>query len=732
MKCTVRRTLFAPKLGSESNRESCLMHMKAGVVAGKLLFLFLFLCCALGSAQGADVYVSTQGNDSNPGTSAQPFRTITRAYSLATSGTTIIVLPGVYTDYQSAWGLHLGKVGTAANPIVLRSQVRGEAIIDGQNGADRNVGIYLDGSYNIIDGFQIKGGPHSGITIYGNANQIINNEIHHNGNINLAPAGQQPGGGQGVFSSEATSDNRYVGNYVHDNGVPGSNLDHGLYVCGDNEWVINNLLVRNAAYGLHIAGYSTVNNMRIYNNVIAFNGKSGIILWMALSGIEIKNNILCQNGNTGIDSWDAHGSGVVVDHNLLFSNVLGDYDFTRGGSDYSFTLGTKISGDPLLVNPNSSGFDAHLQAGSPGINAGINLLSAFTTDKDGALRPASGAWDLGAYVFVPSNPGAPQVTTQPGGQTCGAGQTTSFSITASGTAPLSYQWQKNGANVSGATASSYTTPATVIGDNNSRFRCVVTNNSGSATSSDATLTVLTPSTKFTNGQQVTPSATMSVRSAPAGNVLGTQPVGAVGGVVAGPAFAILSGQNIWWWNVSFTTGVSGWVGEDSLNAYTNGPALPPLMTSLSFEAETGQIISPFAISGGTLAQTVNTLDPALGGAARYRFNITQPGDYIIRAAVNTPDVNSDSFFINIDGEPTDPAMIWDVGLTIGIQERVVSWRGNGTFLAPQFNPKTFALTSGEHLLTIRGREANASLDHVTIEPLLPPPSPPQALRIVGQ
>src|SRR5947207_9975377 len=88
---------------------------------------------ALASAHGADFYVSTQGSDSNPGTSAQPFRTITRAYGLAGPGVTINVMPGVYTDYQSGWGLHLGKSGTASSPIVLRSQVRGGAIIDGQN-----------------------------------------------------------------------------------------------------------------------------------------------------------------------------------------------------------------------------------------------------------------------------------------------------------------------------------------------------------------------------------------------------------------------------------------------------------------------------------------------------------------------------------------------------------------------------------------------------------------------
>jgi len=55
---------------------------------------------------------------------------------------------------------------------------------------------------------------------------------------------------------------------------------------------------------------------------------------------------------------------------------------------------------------------------------------------------------------------APTITTQPVNQTVTAGQTATFTVVAAGTAPLSYQWQKNGVNIAGATASSYTTPVT--------------------------------------------------------------------------------------------------------------------------------------------------------------------------------------------------------------------------------------------------------------------------------
>jgi hypothetical protein len=84
---------------------------------------------------------------------------------------------------------------------------------------------------------------------------------------------------------------------------------------------------------------------------------------------------------------------------------------------------------------------------------------------------------------------APTITTQPVNQTVTAGQTATFAVVAAGTAPLSYQWQKNGANVAGATSASYTTPATLTSDSGSAFDVVVSNAAGTVTSAAATLTV---------------------------------------------------------------------------------------------------------------------------------------------------------------------------------------------------------------------------------------------------
>ncbi|HKE56926.1 MAG TPA: PQQ-dependent sugar dehydrogenase [Pyrinomonadaceae bacterium] len=86
----------------------------------------------------------------------------------------------------------------------------------------------------------------------------------------------------------------------------------------------------------------------------------------------------------------------------------------------------------------------------------------------------------------------PSITQQPTNQTVTQGQTATFTVTASGSATLTYQWQRNQANINGATSSTYTTGATTSADDGAKFRCVVTNGFGNATSNEVTLTVLLP------------------------------------------------------------------------------------------------------------------------------------------------------------------------------------------------------------------------------------------------
>ena len=92
-------------------------------------------------------------------------------------------------------------------------------------------------------------------------------------------------------------------------------------------------------------------------------------------------------------------------------------------------------------------------------------------------------------TLAPSNSTAPMIATQPANQSVTVGLAATFSVMATGTAPITYQWQKNNANIFGATSASYITPPTVSGDNGATFRVIVTNTAGIVMSNPATLTV---------------------------------------------------------------------------------------------------------------------------------------------------------------------------------------------------------------------------------------------------
>jgi len=112
-----------------------------------------------------------------------------------------------------------------------------------------------------------------------------------------------------------------------------------------------------------------------------------------------------------------------------------------------------------------------------------------TTFNVMVTNSASSATSASATLTV-NGSSAITITTHPVSQSVTIGQTATFSVTAtSGTLPLSYQWQKNGVVIASATSSSYTTPATTILDGGEKFTVVVTNTTGTVTSSAATLTV---------------------------------------------------------------------------------------------------------------------------------------------------------------------------------------------------------------------------------------------------
>jgi hypothetical protein len=135
---------------------------------------------------------------------------------------------------------------------------------------------------------------------------------------------------------------------------------------------------------------------------------------------------------------------------------------------------------------------------------------------------AGNATSNSAVLTVTSATVAPAIATQPASQTILSGKTATFSVAATGTAPLTYQWNLNGSPISGANSASYTTPAETAG---AQFSVTVSNSAGNATSNAATLTV-TASTLLLNSNassvsfgsvNVSSSGTQSVTLTNAGN-----------------------------------------------------------------------------------------------------------------------------------------------------------------------------------------------------------------------
>ena len=180
--------------------------------------------------------------------------------------------------------------------------------------------------------------------------------------------------------------------------------------------------------------------------------------------------------------WYGHGSSGTTGCAITGGSF---YNPTTANFPPSFTgqyfFADFCSGWIRKVDP-ANGFAA------TGFATGINSPVDLRVAADGALwyleRGTGSVWRV---EFTDDQ--APQVTAHPANVTVSAGQPASFSVSASGTAPLSFQWQRDGVNIAGATSSTYTLAAAQLSDNGATFRAVVTNTFGNDVSNAAVLTV---------------------------------------------------------------------------------------------------------------------------------------------------------------------------------------------------------------------------------------------------
>jgi hypothetical protein len=213
----------------------------------------------------------------------------------------------------------------------------------------------------------------------------------------------------------------------------------------------------------------------------------------------------------------------------------------------------------------------------------------------------------------------------------------------------------------------------------------------------------------------------TVQNAGNGTLVGTASVAAPFSIVGSQTYSLAGGQSqavAVRFSPSSASNSSQSViftGGGGATATVSGRRLA-VLPGLSFESYAGTVTAPFATSGTYLSQTVET-GVADGGRALYPFIITNAGDYCISINVNAPNDASDSVFVNVDADPTDPSMIWDVlPSTSGFETRVVGWRGGGSYDSAEIPTKVFTLSTGVHQLIIVGREANVQLGTITLAP----------------
>ena len=449
-----------------------------------------------------------------------------------------------------------------------------------------------------------------------------------------------------------------------------------------------------AVYPDNEAVNSSESNFYIFNNIIDTCQRGvdnvGDSTCPTVTSESCMNN-LAVNGQVLGWGFRYTGAGSYVDcwviNNVDYANAGGDSIVGGVSQVDNVTLG---SSPFVRYTAGSTNNDYHLTAAATSlIGKGTNLTAWIAAhsgsemlayDMDGNPRPTTGAWDIGPYEY-------------------------------------------NTNNGSGGGGGSSNNPVISISSTSINFGMVLTN---------------------TSTNQV-----IIVQNTGSGPLTGSTSVSAPFQIVSGGNYNLGSNQTQTV-TIGFNPTTTGAFTQTVIFTVTNGNSASANVTGLaygmqpvlSFGASAGTIVTPFTVSsmtpitvaGTTVSGYISqasTTELSGSGVAVYGFSITNAGSYVISAIVNAPSTAADSFYVNIDGPPTDPTMIWDPPVTSGFTNLLISWRGNGTDTNNEFVPEVFDLSAGTHQLIICGREAGTQLASMSIMPYAAAPAAPTGLRVVS-
>ena len=373
---------------------------------------------------GATYYVSLTGSDSNPGSLAQPFKTLSKGVSVLTPGDTLYIRGGTYAENLN------NKIpsGTSWTAPVTVSAYSGEAVIVQPGTGNSVVRITAGRSYIDLEGLTIDGtGTAAGYpTVWIDG---YNGGVSHH--IRIKNCEIRNSLSQGILVESTPGNlpdhNEFINLKVHDNGV--SDFHHGLYIQSNFNLIEGCDVYRNAGWGMQIyksggvngvdAGHNIVRNSKfhdnarvgargvgigvydgdgnlVYNNQV-WNNNTGMSVTYGASNTKVYNNTIYANKTYAmIVGYGCDGSSCSSLNTTIRNNIFYK-DATEGVSNY----GTNTVADHNLsgVNPqfvDEINHNFHLQAGSPAIDAGA-AVAEVPTDFDGVARPQGSAYDIGAY-----------------------------------------------------------------------------------------------------------------------------------------------------------------------------------------------------------------------------------------------------------------------------------------------------------------------------------------------
>ncbi len=241
-------------------------------------------------------------------------------------------------------------------------------------------------------------------------------------------------------------------------------------------------------------------------------------------------------------------------------------------------------------------------------NATLNLANVQTSDAGTytvvATNSAGSATSNGAVLTVSAATVAPAITTQPQSQTAAPGASVTFTAAASGSPTPTYQWQKDGNAIGGATNASLSLTNVQAGDAGT-YAVVATNSAGSATSNGAVLTVsaATVAPSFTTqpqSQTAAPGGSVTFTAAASGNPAPTYQWRKDGNAISGATNASLALTNV----QAGDAGTYTVVATNSAGTATSDGAVLTVSAATTAPTFTTQPQGQTAATGGSATFTV--------------------------------------------------------------------------------------------------------------------------------